>query len=97
MSDDHEYLSTACHHGRHDYCAAMVGVQGEKRPATCKFCDARCVCPCHAGPPVEPPDPMFRLVHDTVSRHLRGARIVSDAESRTYASRITRDVLDALT
>lgn len=43
----HEYLSTSCLHGQHDYCASMVGYQGEKRPAQCKFCAARCVCPCH--------------------------------------------------
>ncbi len=43
----HEYLSTGCYHGEHDYCAAMTGHQGEKRPATCKFCPAACVCPCH--------------------------------------------------
>lgn len=44
----HVYLSTGCHHGRHDYCAAMTGWQGEKRPAICKFCPAPCVCRCHA-------------------------------------------------
>lgn len=43
----HRYLSTGCLHGEHGYCAAMVGAQGEKRPATCKFCDARCICDCH--------------------------------------------------
>lgn len=40
----HRYLSTACLHGEHDYCKAMVGQQGDKRPARCKFCDALCVC-----------------------------------------------------
>ena len=43
----HVYLSTGCLHGQHDYCAAMVGVQGEKRPGRCKWCDARCICSCH--------------------------------------------------
>lgn len=50
----HRYLSTACLHGDHGYCAAKVGAQGEKRPAQCKFCEARCLCSCHrngAGPP----------------------------------------------
>lgn len=42
-----DYLSTACFHGHHDYCAAMTGYQGEKRPAKCKFCDAWCICTCH--------------------------------------------------
>jgi hypothetical protein len=46
--DAHVYLSTACFHGEHGYCDAMTGQQGAKRPATCKFCPARCVCPCHA-------------------------------------------------
>lgn len=50
IADPHEYLSTGCLHGRHDYCAAMTGWQGEKRPAQCKFCDARCVCDCHSCP-----------------------------------------------
>lgn len=45
---EHSYLSTACLHDRHDYCLAMIGYQGEKRPATCKFCDARCICACHS-------------------------------------------------
>ena len=43
----HIYLSTACLHGNHGYCAAMVGQQGEKRSAQCKFCPAQCVCSCH--------------------------------------------------
>jgi hypothetical protein len=45
----HIYLSTACRHDMHAYCAAEVGAQGPKHPAQCKFCDARCVCLCHAG------------------------------------------------
>lgn len=44
---EHDYLSTACLHDEHQYCAAMTGYQGAKRPAQCKFCEARCVCPCH--------------------------------------------------
>lgn len=40
----HRYLSTACLHGEHDYCKAMVGQAGEKRPGRCKFCNALCVC-----------------------------------------------------
>lgn len=47
----HVYLSTACLHKRHNYCASQVGTQGDKRPARCKFCDARCICPCHADKP----------------------------------------------
>lgn len=43
----HIYLSTGCLHGRHDYCQAMSGNAGLKRPATCKFCNARCICHCH--------------------------------------------------
>lgn len=44
---DHIYLSTGCLHGQHGYCKAMTGMQGAKRPARCKFCDAACQCPCH--------------------------------------------------
>lgn len=44
----HYYLSTGCLHGEHEYCQSMVGTRGEKRPGRCKFCDARCVCECHA-------------------------------------------------
>lgn len=43
----HIYLSTGCLHGQHDYCQCATGQQGEKRPGRCKFCDARCICPCH--------------------------------------------------
>lgn len=51
---EHEYLSTACLHGEHDYCAATQAEDAEgwlfsRRPAQCKFCQAPCVCPCHAG------------------------------------------------
>lgn len=45
----HIYLSTGCLHGEHDYCRAGIrGDGGPKRPARCKFCDARCICVCHA-------------------------------------------------
>jgi len=60
---EHEYLSTACLHGFHDYCAApRVSRDGSwqvigpsysampdepKQPAQCKFCDATCSCECH--------------------------------------------------
>ena len=43
----HRYLSTACLHGEHVYCVSEQGQAGAKKPATCKFCDARCVCVCH--------------------------------------------------
>lgn len=43
----HEYLSTGCLHGRHDYCNSMLGYQGSKRPGQCKFCGAQCICKCH--------------------------------------------------
>lgn len=45
----HVYLSTACLHGRHEYCACDVRwLTGEKTPHTCKWCPAQCICPCHA-------------------------------------------------
>lgn len=50
----HVYLSTACWHGRHQHCDAMLGTQGLKRPAQCKFCEARCICSCHRGGRVSP-------------------------------------------
>lgn len=56
----HTYLSTACWHERHDYCNSMVGYQGEKRPAQCKFCSARCICECHNG---------IKPLRDTGSAH----------------------------
>ncbi len=48
----HVYLSTGCWHGDHAYCQSMTGLNGAKRPASCKKCGARCICPCHqqAGP-----------------------------------------------
>ena len=45
--DGHIYLSTGCRHGNHDYCKAKTGAIGSKAPATCKFCSASCICPCH--------------------------------------------------
>ena len=44
----HVYLSTGCRHGDHDYCNAMTGLNGSKRPGRCKHCGALCVCGCHA-------------------------------------------------
>lgn len=41
----HIYMSTSCLHGDHEHCKAMVGVNGDKRPGRCKFCDAVCRCP----------------------------------------------------
>jgi hypothetical protein len=44
----HRYLADACLHGEHVVCAtSTVGVMGEKEPATCEFCRARCLCICH--------------------------------------------------
>jgi hypothetical protein len=43
----HRYLSTGCRHGEHGYCQSNTGSQGDKRPAECKFCAAKCVCSCH--------------------------------------------------
>jgi hypothetical protein len=47
VAEPHVYLSTGCLHGQHEYCQNMIGQQGVKRPGQCKFCDARCICPCH--------------------------------------------------
>lgn len=60
---DHDYLSTACLHDFHDYCAAPTvsrdgtwAVLGPsysterdapKQAAQCKFCSALCRCACH--------------------------------------------------
>lgn len=56
-TDGHEYLSTSCWHGDHNYCnhkKVLVQPSGNmdeyihhKKPAECKFCNARCICPCH--------------------------------------------------
>ena len=56
---DHDYLSTACLHGEHDYCQASAGRVGRKTPGVCKFCSAPCRCPCHGpcGDPL-PPGPL---------------------------------------
>ena len=53
-SDPHIYLSTGCYHGDHAYCQAMTGLNGAKRPASCKKCGAKCVCPCHQQAPAVP-------------------------------------------
>ncbi len=50
-TDVHTYLSTGCRHGEHDYCRSTHG--GRKRPASCKFCDAPCICPCHTTGPAD--------------------------------------------
>lgn len=64
---DHEYLSTSCLHARetgreelHDYCKGMTGMAGAKRPAECKFCGAKCICPCHTSTDLEEGAPEFK-------------------------------------
>lgn len=49
--EEHIYFSTACQHGQHDYCGSRYNAYTleEKKPATCKYCDAQCVCGCHSG------------------------------------------------
>lgn len=47
----HVYLSTGCLHGDHDYCQSMTGLNGAKRPASCKKCGAKCICGCHQEQP----------------------------------------------
>ena len=56
---DHHYLSTACLHASidpndelHDYCKSPQRHDGgNKKPAKCKFCDAKCKCFCHVEEP----------------------------------------------
>jgi hypothetical protein len=59
MTDDqqHIYLSTGCYHGGlgHDWCQSNTGSNGQKKPASCKWCDAPCVCECHVASPEPPP------------------------------------------
>lgn len=49
----HWYVSTACLHGKvgqfdgHAYCQSNTGSNGQKVPASCKFCEAPCRCRCH--------------------------------------------------
>lgn len=55
------YLSTACLHETdpditdqrraelHAYCDAMIGTDGTKRGASCKWCAEPCTCPRHKG------------------------------------------------
>lgn len=49
-AEGHIYLSTGCMHGAegHAYCQSMTGLQGVKRGGKCKWCDAQCICACHA-------------------------------------------------
>lgn len=49
--DEHVYLSTSCLHDEHEYCQSETGLLGQKVPASCKFCKADCICPCHAKTP----------------------------------------------
>jgi hypothetical protein len=46
-SRGHDYLSTACLHGEHDYCKSTVGAVGPKVASVCKFCGTKCRCQCH--------------------------------------------------
>lgn len=48
MREEHQYISTACHHELHDRCRK-----------SCKFCAVACQCPCHGdrAPVVNPAQP----------------------------------------
>ncbi|CAM5428165.1 MULTISPECIES: hypothetical protein [Streptomyces] len=50
----HAYLSTGCLHGEHGYCQGAHGLAGAKVPAKCKWCDAKCICPCHQSAGLPP-------------------------------------------
>ncbi|MEI5100332.1 hypothetical protein RB200_19615 [Streptomyces sp. PmtG] len=59
IAGQHVYLSTGCLHGTqrlpdgrtgHEYCQAMTGHAGTKRPGECKVCSTRCICTCHETP-----------------------------------------------
>jgi hypothetical protein len=74
----HDYLSTACHHAvadgqpqLHYYCKSMTGYQGAKRAGTCKFCEAKCVCPCHAEDWESKPESYLRVVPEGEDLDLR--------------------------
>lgn len=42
------YYSTSCLHDQHEHCRSAVSIDGEgKNPGTCKWCPAKCICPCH--------------------------------------------------
>lgn len=46
----HVYHSTGCYHGNHGHCRNDRALSGApKKPHTCKFCAAECICPCHRG------------------------------------------------
>jgi hypothetical protein len=52
-TSEHVYLSTSCHHGKHERCADREAYDTDgdpfrKLPAQCKICSAPCICPCHA-------------------------------------------------
>jgi hypothetical protein len=47
LKGQHAYYSTGCRHGRHTYCQGKEGRSGPKKPGQCKFCAAKCGCPCH--------------------------------------------------
>jgi len=76
----HDYLSTACFHGEHDYCSApTVSRDGPwshigpsysserdapKAPAQCKFCKAPCRCQCHSSARTSKMPPVAGLMPD---------------------------------
>jgi hypothetical protein len=83
-TEDHVYLSTACLHGRHDYCRAKTGHRGAKWPAQCKFCPARCVCDCHApAVPGTGDDPQPERPNDERLRIDLATAIVRAAQERS--------------
>lgn len=71
MPSPHEYLSTSCFHGEHEYCQSTTGSNGEtewaKAPSSCKFCGMPCICSCHIEWPVLPPGYTWSLISEWCS------------------------------
>lgn len=64
----HVYLSTGCLHGNHPHCRNDHTASGvPKKPHTCKFCDAECICPCHRGELTRSGSDLYR--HDLLIDH----------------------------
>jgi len=65
--DTHVYLSTACLHSYHAYCAAMTGQQGAKRPARCKSAmPGACAAVTTSGPEQPQPHRDVKLLRRTL-------------------------------
>lgn len=90
----HVYLSTACMHGIHQHCQAGATQYGEEKvPATCKWCAAPCICPCHQASPTMLEQRIEAIVDQALAQSEQGYTVNVATEITTLVTEMTRQAI----